>query len=64
MDWSPKGGRLVVTCWWGWGTNHLLLMNTGGKVRSLLTSEPATGTGWPEWSPDGKRIVFAEFWPN
>jgi Tol biopolymer transport system component len=65
VDWNPRGGQLVATCVFGWGTKDLRLMNADdGNVRTLLWSVAPKGAGAPEWSPDGRRIVFAESWPN
>ena len=65
VDWNPKGAQLVATCVFGWGTKDLRLMNAdGSNVRTLLRSVAPKGAGAPEWSPDGRRIVFAEAWPN
>jgi Tol biopolymer transport system component len=65
VDWSPKGGRLVVTCVFGWGTKNLILMSTDGSdVHSLLEPQQPHLASSPDWSPDGRRIVFAEFNPK
>ena len=65
VDWNPRGGPLVATCVFGWGTKDLRLMNAdGSNVRTLLHSVAPKGADAPEWSPNGRRIVFAEFWPT
>lgn len=59
VDWSPRGGLLVRTCGHGWGTKELrLLSSDGSSRRSILT---AKGVSAPDWSPDGRRIVFEKW---
>lgn len=38
-----------------------VLPMAGGKPQVLLESEP-TGEDVPNWSPDGKRLLFARYW--
>jgi Tol biopolymer transport system component len=64
VDWHPRRGQLVTTCKWGWGARHLRLMSMDGTVRSLVASKTGLGTDGPKWSPDGRRIAFAEFFPE
>jgi dipeptidyl aminopeptidase/acylaminoacyl peptidase len=64
VDWHPMRAQLVTNCVWGWGARHPRLMNLDGTVRKLLPSKARVGTDSPDWSPDGRRIVFAEFFPE
>lgn len=54
--WSPDGSRIA------WETNRdgtfqIWVMNSDGSDPRPLTRGPAIH-GWPQWSPDGQRLVY------
>jgi Tol biopolymer transport system component/alpha-beta hydrolase superfamily lysophospholipase len=60
-EWSPNGDRIAFGAgyYFGNGTKpaKLLMVRPDGSELHELTSGPAN-TGFPSWSPDGKRIVY------
>ena len=56
VDWSPANNRFVFTSA-GFGGGDMYVMNTNG--RSLRRLAGVKGGG-PDWSPDGRRIVFGQ----
>jgi serine/threonine-protein kinase len=51
---SPDGSRIALLLP-GRTEGDIWVYNVGGKTLSRLTNGSAT---WPEWTPDGNRIVF------
>ena len=67
--WSPDGRRIAFSYassgWYGpnWGTYQIHIVNADGSdFPTALTARPSDGRyQWdfaPEWSPDGRRIIF------
>jgi hypothetical protein len=54
---SPDGRRVAAHCSVQ-GNSDVWLIETGRGVASRFTFD-AAADGWPIWSPDGNRIVFA-----
>lgn len=73
-DWSPDGKWLSFTRWAGdraprTGTStagRLYLVDTNGQtIRRLIPTRSSAGTDFaPNWSPDGRRIVFVRGYPT
>ncbi|MCG6962849.1 MAG: hypothetical protein LJE95_06205, partial [Acidobacteria bacterium] len=55
---SPQGDRLVLLANLAAGHDDLILRMRDGSDPVNLTND-LTGDGWPTWTPNGKRIVFA-----
>ena len=61
VDWKPTGGWLAFDSG-GWVPFVYVMRTNGSGLRKL--PPPSTLRGWPDstdpdWSPDGRRIVFA-----
>jgi len=57
--WNLDGSRIA----WVSGTpgnTHIWMMNSDGSGKQLVTSS-AGMQAWPEWSPDGSRLVYWEY---
>jgi serine/threonine protein kinase len=50
---SPDGTKLAL------GQRDLWVEELARGVRMPLTNDPETGKGYPVWSPDGRRLLFA-----
>lgn len=62
VDWSPIGDKLVTTCVFGWGSRRLVAMDAdGGNRHDLHAPRTLINAAAPDWSPDGRRIVFSGF---
>lgn len=57
VDWNPTGGPFAfVAGSWGPPGGGIYVMNAyGGKLRNLT---PEGASGEPDWSPNGRRIVY------
>jgi TolB protein len=55
---SPDGKRLLFRRMIGEMNSEVFVANRDGTNQRNLTNHPAFD-GWPEWSPDGRRIAFA-----
>jgi hypothetical protein len=67
LDWSPNGSKIAYSAVARRGSSDadVWVANADGSGAQNLTAgaqSPVShevGDGWPRWSPDGKRIVFA-----
>ena len=57
-SWSPDGSRLLFRKQLADGNSEIFVMAADGSGLTNLTRHPAFD-GWPAWSRDGRRIVFA-----
>jgi Tol biopolymer transport system component len=58
-QWNPDGTKIA------WvsgapGSSHIWIMNSDGSGKRQLTNAEGT-QGWPEWSPDGARVLYWEY---
>jgi hypothetical protein len=54
--WSPDGQYLAVTAG-DWGSDDIYLMKADGSTALVLTKDGGFD-GFPDWSPDGERLVL------
>lgn len=59
--WSPDGKHLAFTSLGDQGYRVYAIDADGKNVRDLFTYPAPTVGAIPQWSPDGKKIVFAEW---
>ena len=66
VDWSPSGDRFAVALGsWGPPGSGIYTTNTnGGDLQSLTLFDRQHASGEPDWSPDGRRIVFTDAVPR
>jgi eukaryotic-like serine/threonine-protein kinase len=63
-SWSADGQRLAFMTQSGGGGNfsselHAKAANGGGQDELLMRpDQPATGLSWPQWSPDGRFLLY------
>jgi serine/threonine protein kinase/Tol biopolymer transport system component len=63
--WSPDGTQILFTAKRDSRLAELYTVaSRGGSPRQLIPSEEGTGREDAYWSPDGRKIVFAEFEPR
>jgi TolB protein len=55
---SPDGKQILFRKLLSDGNSEIWVMEHNGHNPKNLTNDPAFD-GWPGWSPDGRRIVFA-----
>ena len=55
---SPNGKRILFRKLLSDGNSEVWVMGHDGREPRNLTNDPAFD-GWPGWSPEGRRIVFA-----
>lgn len=55
----PADPAIVYTAWYG-SPDHkdLMLVNADGSNKRALVSKKGVHNNWPDWSPDGKQLVF------
>ncbi|HXW57545.1 MAG TPA: S9 family peptidase [Candidatus Cybelea sp.] len=63
FDWSPDGGRLVITAAHGngddnWWVAGLYAIEAASGATRVILDKPAMQIAEPRWSPDGRQIAF------
>ena len=56
--WSPAGDRIAVTRWTRGAYADVVILDTLGVVRRVITHDRAFDSS-PSWTPDGKAVLFA-----
>lgn len=56
--WSPDGTQIAYTAVTQLGASQIYAMNADGTKLKNLTNDDSTNNAHPDWSPDGRRIVF------
>jgi TolB protein len=65
VDWSPTGGRFAVaTPSWLVGDDIYVMNANGSNLRNLMPGRAFGASGEPDWSPDGRMIVFTHAVPQ
>jgi TolB protein len=57
-SWSPDGSRILIRKQLDDGNSEIFVMRPDGTELTNLSRDSAFD-GWPAWSRDGKRVVFA-----
>ncbi len=55
--WSPGGRRIAYTLGW-WGDSDIHIVDADGGPSSLLWGSLPSAEFSPEWSPDGRSLLF------
>jgi Tol biopolymer transport system component len=64
-SWSPDGRHVAYQVISADGSSQLFVMLANGKARRvLLTDTPGFGDALPDYTPDGRRIVFTRCRPD
>lgn len=58
-SWSPDGKQIVTRRVIDGTNNEVFVLDADGSHPRNLTRDPAAYDGWPQWSPDGRWLVFA-----
>lgn len=70
--WSPKGDRIAYLSFGEGGSSQIFVANADGSNQKQMTTttSPRLWPGWPpdgnedpQWTPDGKKIVYVS-WEN
>lgn len=59
--WSPDGTRIIFSRMMKPGIHDIFVMNADGSGVTNLTNTPDIHEAYPDFSPDGKQIVFSSF---
>jgi len=58
VGWSPDAQRLAFSQSLDSATEQVFVMNADGSHVSQLTTDTSVYSAYPQWSPDGKKILF------
>lgn len=59
--WSPDGTRIIFSRMMKPSIHDIFVMNADGSGVTNLTNTPDIHEAYPDFSPDGKQIVFSSF---